>query len=143
MVRSRDDPNIDSYRPAASNGQHLSSFDNSEELGLRIWAHRIDLIKEEGPTVRLNQMSLIRVHGICKRAAFVSKQFGLDEAVRDRGTVDSDERMVSAPSAESTYGCGIVSTRSGAPNSHALAFGVADAAFVASPSIAPVATFGR
>src|SRR5262249_7592810 len=63
-------------------------------LGAR--AHGLHLVEEQRAALRLCDDARTRFPRVGERAADVAEELALDEGVRDRATVDRDERLVAA-----------------------------------------------
>src|SRR5262249_25947500 len=77
---------------------NLAALDRAQNLGLGVGTHVPDLVEKEGSPISQFEPSLLEGVGSRERATFVAEQLTLQQAVRDRGTVDTDERVL-APTA--------------------------------------------
>ena len=90
----------------ATDRHHLALLQHAQQAGLQSQWHVANLVQQQGATIGLQQLA---AHAFLactgKAAAAVAEQFALDQAFRDRGAVDGDERLA-APLAGLVHGLG-------------------------------------
>ena len=93
LVGRGDDADIDRTRRIAADTRDFSCLNHTQQGRLHIERHIADLIEEDRTAV--GQFELTRASLFCsagERASLVTKEFAFDQIVRDRGTIDGDER---------------------------------------------------
>ncbi|MNM92377.1 hypothetical protein D3C81_1047090 [compost metagenome] len=104
-VGSADNAHVDRLR-LATDRHHLALLQHAQQAGLQGQWHVANLVQQQGAAIGLQQLA---AHAFLARtgkaAAAVAEQFALDQALRDRGTVDGNERLA-APLAGLVHGLG-------------------------------------
>ena len=91
-VARRNDPDVGLVQPGPAESRKLPLLQNAQELGLRRWAHLAHLVEEQhtaGGELDLSRLRLLRAG---ERAPLVAEQLRLEQLLRQRGTVQRDER---------------------------------------------------
>ena len=96
LVRRGDDPHLDRDVTVSTDALDGSVFQHFEQLGLQLELEVPDFVEEQGATVRQLDLALFRCSRTGERAFLVTEQFGLDQGRRNRRTVDTDERPLTA-----------------------------------------------
>jgi hypothetical protein len=95
-VRRGDDANVHTHALIAADAHELPLFEHPQQLHLRLQVGLADFVqKQRAPVGGLELPARPRV-GPGKRAFLVAEQLGFDQARRDRGAVDAQERKVAA-----------------------------------------------
>ena len=93
LVGRGDDTDIDRSRRIAADTCDFSCLNHPQQGCLHIERHIADLIEENRTAV--GQFKLTRASLFCsagERASLVTKELAFDQIVRDRGTINGDER---------------------------------------------------
>src|SRR6516165_1490677 len=77
---------------SATEAPHLRLLDNAKQLGLGADRHLTDLVEQQGSVLSPLEASCSSFDGPCKRTLLMAKQLAFDQAFRQCGAVDSDER---------------------------------------------------
>src|SRR5438132_6301623 len=78
-VRRRDDPRVDTNRPARADRPYLAVLKNAQQLDLHGERHLSDLIEEDGAAVRLLEDALAIGCRAGERAAAVPAELGFEQ----------------------------------------------------------------
>src|SRR5205823_5076772 len=96
-VRGCDYPDVDSFGARAAETLELPLLEHPQQLRLQLERDVADLVEEERPAVgQLETADPLR-DGPGESAALVAEELALEQARRDGGAVDLDERPPSAP----------------------------------------------
>src|SRR5215471_3155942 len=87
----RYDPHVDLDGRRAPDGLERSLLQHAQQLGLHGGGQLGDLVEEQRAAVRRREPSLALSIGARERAALVTEQLGLDEALGERAAVERDE----------------------------------------------------
>src|SRR5262249_27448420 len=88
-----DDAHVDAAVGETTDPAQLLLLDGAEELSLRLEVQLADLVEEDrAPRGDLEETAL-RGFRVRERAALVAEELGLDQAPRQRGAVERDERL--------------------------------------------------
>ena len=93
LVGGGDDADVDGERPFGADRLDLAVLQDPQHLGLGLEAHVADLVEEDRPAVRLDELADLAPVGAGERALLVTEELGLDELLGNRGAVDPDERL--------------------------------------------------
>ena len=93
-IGGRDDPDVDAPGHILTDPAQLPFLEHAEDLRLRASGQLSDLVEKEGAAVRLLEHAGAVADGARERAARVAKELGLDEVVRQRGTIQRAERSM-------------------------------------------------
>src|SRR5207249_7886316 len=91
-----DDPRGDADRPRAAERLDLSFLQCTQELRLRGEGKVDDLIEEEASALCQLELPLLALMRSRERALLIAEELRLDQGVRDRAAVDSDERLIAS-----------------------------------------------
>jgi hypothetical protein len=86
------DPHVELDRPLAADPLNRALLEETQELGLQVAGHVSDLVEEHGSPVRQLEGPPPQADSAGERAPLVAKQLALEQRVRNRRAVDSDER---------------------------------------------------
>src|SRR5690606_30866413 len=95
-IRRGDDPRGNRHGPAAAEPHHLTVFEHPQQLGLRRQRQLADLVEEERAVAGVFERAPPQAIGAGERATLVAEELALDELLRQRGTIDRDERRLRA-----------------------------------------------
>ncbi len=95
-IRGGDDAQIDLNLLEAANTAKAKCLQDAQELRLQNGGHRADLIQEQRSLVSTKQVAHTRDFRIGVGPHLYTKEFGLQQAIRNGGTVDINKLMVSA-----------------------------------------------
>src|SRR2546427_4718968 len=91
-----DDPRGHADRPRAAERLDLSFLQCTQELRLRGERQVDDLIEEKASALCQLELPLLALMRSRERALLIAEELRLDQGVRDRAAVDSDERLVAS-----------------------------------------------
>src|ERR1700722_8784286 len=95
-VRRGDHPQVDRHGVAPAQAIDLLFLQETKQISLTIERQVADFIEENCSSIaRFNPADLALVRAR-ERAALVAKQFGLDQMLADRATINRDERAFAA-----------------------------------------------
>ncbi len=92
-VRGGDQPDVDPHRFDPAEALEFPLLENAEELDLRRGGEVAHFVEEQGAAVRQLESPLLLLVGSGEGSWFVPEQLRFDEALRQRGAVDLDERL--------------------------------------------------
>src|SRR5262245_3485952 len=92
LVRRRHDPDVDVDGLATTNARELALLDDAQELCLQPERHVRDLVEEEGAAGGRFELADAALDRSREGAPLVAEELALQELVRDRRTVEGDER---------------------------------------------------
>ena len=92
-----DDAHVDGERAGAADALDFAGLDRAQQLGLGLEREVADLVEEQRAAVGQLEPALLALHRAGERPALVAEQLALDQVLRDRRTVDLDERARGAP----------------------------------------------
>ncbi len=90
----RDDPNVDRDRISAADGPHLVFLQHAQQFHLQTHRHVADLVEEQSAALGRLEQTLVLARRPRERTFLVTEQFGLEEILRHRRTVDGHEWFV-------------------------------------------------
>ncbi len=102
-VRGRDHADIDLGLTGTTEPRDAPLLKNPKERRLQGQRHGGDLIEKKRPTVGLFEFAFPASVGAGERSLLVAEEFGLDQALGDRGAVDRDKGGL-APATRSVEG---------------------------------------
>src|SRR4029079_13407030 len=85
---------IRSKGPGAPEALELALLQDAQELGLRRGAHLRHFVEKQRPAARLLKLSGLALCGAGECSALIPEQLSLEQLLRQRGTVQRDERTV-------------------------------------------------
>jgi len=91
-VRGGEQPRVDADRALGADGEHLALLQHAEQRRLRGRGQVADLVEEERPAIGGAHQAVAIGGRSGEGAAAVAEQLSLDEAGRERGAVDRDQR---------------------------------------------------
>ena len=95
-IRSGDDPGLDHNRTGGTNRNHLTFLDRAQELHLGRGTHLPDLVEEERPRPSRDQEAILVLHRSREGPFHVTEELALQQALRQRSTVDREEGLLRA-----------------------------------------------
>ena len=93
-VGRRDDAHVDLDRRRSADALELLLLEHAKQLGLEVEPHLGDFVEEQRSAVRPLERAFDPLDRAGERALLVAEQRALDEAFRQRGAVQLDERPV-------------------------------------------------
>src|SRR5690606_36828610 len=95
-IRRRDDPHVDLAHVAAADAEHLAFLQHAQELGLELGTDLADLVEEERAAVGALEAAGAARHRTGERAALVTEELAIEQALGEHLAVDGDERPADA-----------------------------------------------
>src|SRR5256885_3071954 len=92
-VGARDDADVDPEGLGAAYGPHLLLFDYAQQLHLEMQRHLADLVEKDRAAVGRDEQPTASLHRAGKSPLHVAEELAFEERLRDRPTVDGDERL--------------------------------------------------
>src|SRR5580765_7429736 len=78
----------------SANPLKFSLLQDSQELHLELRSQFANLVQKDDAAFRHLKPALLLRSCACERTAFVAKQLGLEQSLRDRGAIDRHERPI-------------------------------------------------
>src|SRR3954467_267282 len=95
-MRGRNNADVNSGCLVVTHSLQLSTFNESQEFSLKVERHLPNFVKKEGSAICSFDATRAPLHCSRKCAPRVAEQLGFKQSLRNRGTVDCDERLATA-----------------------------------------------
>src|SRR5215468_7039809 len=96
LVRGCNNAHVEFEFLLAAEPAHLSVFEDTQELRLKLQRHFTDFIEEKSAAAGEFKTSWTRADSSGERAFLVAEDFAFDERFRNGGGIDGDERSIGA-----------------------------------------------
>ncbi len=97
-MRGRYQAHIDGNAACATDTFDAALLENAQQLHLHHARHVADFIEKKGAAGRLFEATGAGRHGARKCTTFMAEKFAFEQMLRDRATIDGDERPFAARS---------------------------------------------
>jgi len=111
-----DQPDIDRYRPRATDTPHRRFLDDAQQPCLQSKRHFRNLIKKQRAAMSLLEPPCMLPDRAGKGTTFVPEQFGFDQLRCNRATIDRDERAAGPRAGGMDCACDDVLAGAGRPD---------------------------
>ena len=87
-----DDPHVQGAKPFISYPAHFAVLQHGQQLRLLRWRKFPDFVQKEGAAIRNLEEPAPALHGAGEGAPAMTEEFALEQALRDAGAVDGNQR---------------------------------------------------
>ncbi len=90
------DPDAHFFCLRASDGLELALLQHAQQLGLQVERQLADLVEKDGAAIGERKAPLAFLGGSSECPLLMAEEFAFHQGGRDRGTIDGDQRLVTA-----------------------------------------------